>query len=201
MSEQHIRTIKLPEFRITGNMSLEETLKKRKTVRDYEDRPISIEQVSQILWAAHGVTHGKYYTIPSAGALFPLEIYIVAEKVDGLETGLYHYKPVGHEIELIRKGSFLSQVSNVAYGQKALKNPPVVFIISAVISRTEVKYKERALRYVQIEVGHAGQNILLQAVGLGLASAPMGAFIDDQVKENLGLMGEPFYLLPVGYEK
>ena len=194
--------IELPEFKISGEISFETALKNRKSVRDFKDDPLSLEQVSQLLWAAHGVSHGStYYTVPSAGALYPLEIYIIAERIENFGPGLYHYLPIGHKIQLLRSGSFLKTVSNVAYGQRALSNCPVVFIISGVISRSEKKYRERARRYVQIEVGHAGQNILLQAVALGLGSVPMGAFIDEQLKEKLSIEGEPFYLLPVGYPK
>ena len=196
------KIINLPEFKTVGEVSLESALKNRKSVRDFKDDALSLEQVSQILWAAHGVSHGdNYYTVPSAGALFPLEIYLIAEKVEDLAQGLYHYLPIGHKVEMINSGSFLKTVSNVAYGQRALSHCPAIFIISGVVARSEKKYRERALRYVQFEVGHAGQNILLQAAALGLASVPMGAFIDDQVKERLGMEGEPFYLLPVGYEK
>lgn len=191
--------IKLPQPDTRGKISLEEALAKRRSVRHYTDEMLTLQQISQLLWAAGGITREKLYrTYPSAGALYPLEIYVAAEKVEGLEPGSYHYIPKGHKLKLEQEGSHLKALSEAAYWQEAIADCAACFIIAAVISRTAKKYGDRAELYIHIEVGHAAQNLLLQATALKLGAVPMGAFHEQKVKKLLGLKGEPFYIIPVG---
>lgn len=192
-------TISLPSPVVKGKVSLEESLEMRRSIRDYSADSLTLEQLSQLLWAAQGLTKDDFYrTAPSAGALYPLEVYAAVERVKGLEPGLYNYIPKGHKMKLERRGKLLGAVADAALGQSAIRDCAVCFIITGVISRTSKKYGERAEQYVLIEVGHAGQNLLLQAAALGLGAVPMGAFYEDKLLKALGLKGEPYYLIPVG---
>ena len=195
-------TIKLPPPNLKGELSLEETLKERRSVRSYLDEPLELEWVSQMLWAAQGITLESrgFRTAPSAGATFPLELYLVAGKVTGLQPGLYRYVPDGHLLERTGTEDLRSELAEAALGQAQVRNAPAVFIIAADYDRTAGRYGQRAERYVHMEVGHAGQNICLQAITFGLGSVIVGAFYDDQVKSVLGLPAneDPLYIIPVG---
>ena len=198
-AEMKGNVIKLPAPSLKGDISLEEALAGRRSLREYSGDSLSLEEISQLLWAGQGITKDNLYrTAPSAGALYPLEVYLIAEKVEGLKPGLYHYIPKGHKVKLLKKGKLLKTLAEAALGQRAIHNCSAAFIITGVIERTSKKYEERAEMYVHIEVGHAGQNILLQAEALGLGAVPMGAFYEERVKAKLGLEGEPFYIIPVG---
>jgi len=185
----------LPPPRTEGSLSLEEALKQRRSVRTYADRPLTLEEVGQLLWAAQGVNRPEgYRTAPSAGALYPLEVYLADAE------GVWHYRPQGHELELWRPGDRRPALCPAALSQDAVCHAPAVFVITAVFARTAGKYGERAPRYVWLEAGHAAQNLLLQAVALGLGAVPIGAFYDDKVQAALQLPAdhEPLYLVPVG---
>jgi len=176
-------------------MPLEEALLKRHSVRSYEDSPLSLEDVAQLLWAAQGVTRtwgGR--TAPSAGALYPLEIYAATA------NGVYRYLPDGHRGEVTTEQDVRDALWDAGLQQDSLRQAPVIFVIAAVYDRTASKYGERAERYVKLEAGHAAQNLLLQAVSLGLGAVPIGAFHDDEVARVLHLPAEeePLYLIPVG---
>ena len=187
---------RLPEPTRKGKVSLEEVLAKRRSVRRFEDRRLSQEQIAQLCWAAQGITEPKrgLRTCPSAGALYPLEIYVVTG------DGAYHYLPHKHAMEEHLAGDLRRKLQRAALGQPWVGQAPATVVIAAAIGRTERKYGRRAERYVHIEVGHAGQNILLQAQALGLGAVPVGAFRDAEVSKTLSL-GEglaPVYLIPVG---
>jgi len=158
--------------------------------------PLSVEQLSQLCWAIQGITHpAGYRTAPSAGALYPLEVYVL------LPQGVYHYEPQAHTLTRWQEGDLRPALHAVALRQDAIVQAPAVFVITAVYERTEAKYgKQRSPRYVHLEAGHAAQNFLLQAVALGLGSVPIGAFYDQGVQEALNLPADhqPLYLLPVG---
>lgn len=191
--------IRLPPPATKSEISVEEALFKRRSVREYKDEALTLEEVSQLLWAAQGITSrwgGR--TAPSGGALYPLEIYLVAGKVKGLEPGVYRYRPHGHLLTNIVQGDKRFALFNASFWQSPIKNASISLIICAEYQRTTRKYGERGRRYVHIEVGHVGQNIYLQAESLGLSTVAIGAFSDEAVKKVLGVKEEPLYIMPVG---
>ena len=187
--------MRLPIPRKKGDASLEESLEKRRSERRFTPKELTWQQISQLLWAGQGISGRTYRTTPSAGALYPLEIYLI------IKDGVYHYKPEEHELELTLKSDVRRQLSQAALNQGFIEEAPVNIVIAAVYQRTERGYGKRAARYVHIEVGHAAQNIHLQAVALGLGSVPVGAFYDEQVQKTLSLPQnvQPLYIIPVGY--
>lgn len=193
--------IKLPAPRYDSNTSIEKALLERRSVRDYKDKPLTLTEVAQILWAAQGITDPRgFRTAPSAGALHPLELYVVAGNVNGVPDGIYRYRPHVHELTRLSQGDKRSELCNAALGQSPVKNAAAVIVLCAVYERTTRKYGQRGIRYVHIEVGHAVQNIYLQVVSLNLGAVVMGAFHDDQVKRIMGLpeREQPLCIMPVG---
>lgn len=191
----------LPAAADAGAPSVERALLERRSVRQYQDAPISLAELGQLLWAAQGVTHGSgLRTAPSAGALYPLEVYVAVGNVDGVAAGVYHYNPQQHELARIEPGDRREALSQAALGQDAVRDAAAVIVLAAVYERTTGKYGERGVRYVHIEVGAAAQNVALQAVALGLGTVYVGAFHDDQVAGVLSLRDEevPLCLLPIG---
>ena len=196
--------IALPSARHEG-LSVETALRKRRSVRSYSGEPMTLTQLGQLLFAAQGITgrmHGEpLRTAPSAGALYPFEVYVVANNVEDLEQGIYHYAVREHELELVKAGDFRGDITRAALQQDMLGHADASFVLAAVVDRTRHKYGERGFRYVYMEAGHISQNIFLQAVSLGLGSVAVGAFLDNQVSELIGLDGEkevPIYLHAVG---
>jgi len=193
----------LPQPSLDSKTSVEEALQNRRSVRSYKDEPITIKELSQLLWAAQGKTSdwgGR--TAPSAGAKYPLEIFAVVGKVKGLEPGIYRYDPKDHSVNRTKRGDQRKSLSKAAIGQPSIKNAPVDLVITGVYTRAEEKYGERAKRYVHIEAGHACQNIYLQAETLNLGTVIIGAFRDDEVGVLLRLRGEtPLAIMPVGKKK
>jgi len=176
-------------------MSVEEALNRRKSVREYSGEALTETETAQLLWAAQGITHGeRLRTAPSAGALYPFEVYVATA------DGFSHYDPASHVIELLSSEDLRHEIYLAGLSQDALVDPPAVFVISGVVERTAEKYGDRAERFVFMEAGHAAQNILLQAVALGLGAVPVGAFNDAQLRSALGLASDeaPVYLIPVG---
>lgn len=194
--------LSLPAPRYSSGVSVEETLLKRRSVREYRREALSIEQVSQLLWAAQGITEPRwgFRTAPSAGATYPLEVYLVVKKggVKGLEPGVYHYFPRSHELELIRRGDYSRELMAACLDQEWVGAAAVNIVLTAVFERTTRHYGERGVRYVYMEVGHVGENIYLQCVSLGLGCVVVGAFYDEDVKEILGVDEAPMYVIPVG---
>jgi SagB-type dehydrogenase family enzyme len=191
----------LPPASTRGESSLETALDRRESVRSFAEEPLPLKQVAQLLWAAQGVTHAeRYRTAPSAGALYPLEVYLVAGEVEGLPAGTYRYVPASHDLVHVAKGDRRAALAEAALGQTWVGEAPAVLVIAAVFERTRSKYGERAARYVPIEAGAAGQNVLLQATDLGLGSVMVGAFRDEKVSGVVGLREreKPLLLIPVG---
>jgi SagB-type dehydrogenase family enzyme len=192
------KEILLPAPSLALNMSLEAAMHERRSIRSFSDTSLTIEQLSQILWAAQGITgtlHGHTLrTAPSAGALYPLELYVI------LGQGIYHYFPHPHKLVRIKTGDARKKLSDAALSQSAISDAPCSIVITAIYERTTVKYAERGIRYVHIEVGHAAQNILLETVSLGLGAVPIGAFYDERVKSAIGCSDEevPLYIIPIG---
>lgn len=190
--------INLPKAVLKGDISLEEAISRRRSVRGYVDRDLTLEQISQLLWAAQGITSATgLRSAPSAGALYPLEIYAA------FKDGLYRYRPQGHRLLPVVKKDIRGELADAAWGQAFVKEAPLDIIICAVYGRAASKYEDRGIRYTDIEVGHAAQNIHLQAVALGLDSVPVGAFSGQKVASILGLKSDetPVYIIPVGYKK
>jgi SagB-type dehydrogenase family enzyme len=191
--------IKLPHPALEGPISLEEAMQNRRSIRSFTDETLSEVEISQLLWAAQGLSDPRgYRTAPSAGALYPLELYVV------MEDGVYHYDVKQHALELSLKGDLRREVYAAGLRQEALLEAPVTIVIAAVYERIAVKYgRDRGPRYVHMEVGHAAQNVLLQAVTLGLGSVPIGAFEDARLQSILDLPPDhqPLYLIPVGHPR
>lgn len=191
--------ITLPGPDTKGKIYLEEAIAKRRSIRSFSDKELSLEQISQLLWAAQGITAKKgdfsYRAAPSAGALYPMEVYLVKK------DGLYRYLPERHALEALNKKDLRQNLASSAFGQACISQAPVSIVICAVYSRITVKYRDRGIRYAHIEAGHIAQNIHLEAVALGLGSVPVGAFNDDDTKRvlTLPINNEPLYIIPVGF--
>jgi SagB-type dehydrogenase family enzyme len=187
--------------RLDGPVAVEEALARRRSVREYTEEGLSLAEVGQLLWAAQGVSGEKgRRTAPSAGALYPLETYLVAGAVTGLAPGVYRYEPRHHRLRLHRPGDVRAALADSALEQEWVAEAPALLLLGAVYARTASKYGARAPRYVHIEVGHAAQNVYLQAVGLGLGTVVVGAFHDARLAEVVALPPdvEPVAILPVG---
>ena len=186
----------LPPPRSRGPVRLEEALAARRSVREFVDEPLTERQLSQLLWAVQGITgEGGLRSAPSAGALYPLEVYVA------MASGVYHYEPEQHAVTIMRTADLRPAMCAASLRQDAVRQSPAVFVIAAVYARMAKKYGEAwSRRYVDMEIGHAAQNLLLQAVALGLGGVPIGAFHEDRMRRLLGLPAgeEPLYLLPVG---
>ncbi len=193
--------VELPAPPAESAVSVEEALRKRRSERDYADKPLSLSDVSRLLWAAQGVTSsdGKR-TAPSAGALYPLEVYLVVGEVDGLGGGVYRYDPRRHTLAMTVSGDRRGKLAKAALGQSFVAEAAVDVVIAGVYERATGKYGRRGVRYVHMEAGHASQNIYLQAVSLGFGTVAVGAFDDGDVKKILELPKdeEPLYIMPVG---
>jgi SagB-type dehydrogenase family enzyme len=201
MNEQEdASTVALPEARRDGELSVEAALDARHSLREYSRQSVSLAELGQLLWAAQGITRGGRRAAPSAGALYPLEVYALAGDVEGLATGLYRYRPGGHELVKSVGDDLRSSLVSAALDQDWFESAPAVLVITAVVARTSVKYGERAARYVHMEVGAAAENVYLQAAALGLGTTYVGAFNDRQVARVLRLPdGEaPLAILPIG---
>jgi len=180
-------------------MSLEAVLAVRRSVRTFGPRPLTLAELSAVLWAAQGVTSPEgFRTAPSAGALYPLEILTVIGSGQPLPAGIYQYKPASHAVARIKEGDVREELQHAALGQGPVAHAPVVIAISGVVSRTAAKYGDRAQRYVWMEAGHAAQNLLLEANALSLAAVPIGAFDDEPVKKTLAIDADPIYLIALG---
>ncbi len=207
-------TVPLPAPILTGPCSVESALAARKSIRAFKNEPMGLATLSQLLWAAQGVTRvedapqgwnwgpwpGGKRTAPSAGAMYPVELYAVAGKVDGLRPGIYKYNAQKHELLTICPGDRRSQMSTRGPGQKWIEDAPCLFVVSGIQGRLEPRFGDRSTRYLHFEVGHTVENICLQAVALGLGTTVVGSFVDDTVKKIVGIPeGEqPLAIVPVG---
>ncbi len=192
----------LPVPAKSGGMSLTQALYERRSVRSYGSEPLTLQEIAQLLWAAQGISEPEqgFRTVPSAGATFPLEVDLLVTGIPELRDGIYRYRPQEHRLELRVPGDRRGQLKEVALGQSAIGNAPVVMVISAVIPRTARRYGKRAERYVHMEAGHSAQNVYLQGRALGIGTVVIGAFRDDRVAGtlNLGRSEEAIYILPLG---
>ena len=193
------KIFQLPAPDLIGSVPVEKAIAERRSVRQFTDDPLSLEIVSQMMWASQGITEdGRKRAAPSAGATYPLEIYLVANRVEGLKPGLYHYLVHQHGLEAIRIQDLGKQLGEAASGQNMIRKAAFNIVIAADYEQTTGRYGARGERYVHIEVGHVGQNIYLQAEALGLGTVAVGAFDDTKVRELLGIEEEVLYIMPVG---
>lgn len=204
--------ISLPSPQLEGTSSLEETIAGRRSVRRYHSAPLDLSQLGQILWSAQGITgSGRLRAVPSAGATYPLEVFAVVgtkgvmvrepkQPSTELQAGVYHYQVDSHSLNLHKAADLRPELARASLDQEFIIDAPVDIVLCALYHRTFGRYGRRAERYVHMEVGHAGQNIHLQAVALGLATVEVGAFHDEEVSEVLGLEEriKPLYIMPVG---
>ena len=194
--------VKLSELKVSSESRIEELIEKRRSIRKYTDRELSESVISRILWAAQGISsEDGLRTSPSAGALYPLEIHLVAGEGSGLEPGTYRYVPEEHIIVQEIAGDMREKLSKAALSQPMVKNAFVSIVISAVYPRITSKYGKRGIRYAHMEAGHAAQNVYLLGVELGVGTCAVGAFEDEEVRKVLKLPAneEPLYILPLGY--
>ena len=208
-----IDSILLPSPSFKGKVSIEEVLSRRRSVRYYEDNPLSIDDISQLLWSAYGITksidspaflRGGLKTAPSAGALYPLELYLIAWNIDQLKNGIYKYFPEDHSLKLVTNGDKRDELSTAAWDQSWLKEAAGAIVYSAIFSRTSDKYSIRGEeRYVCMDLGHSAENVYLQGMALGIGTCAIGAFNDNKLKELINMPEEekPLYIMPIGKMK
>jgi SagB-type dehydrogenase family enzyme len=200
-SQEQAEVIDLPKPQYDSDVSIEQSLLERRSIRDYSGQPLTLEEISQLLWAAQGTTDpGGFRTAPSAGGLYPLELYLVAGDVEDLAAGVYRYQPEGHQLVKTADGDKRAGLAEAALGQEWVEEGAISIVFTAVYERTTGKYGERGIRYVHMEAGHAAQNLCLQATALGLGAVTVGAFYDDQLTKLLNLPADerPLYVIPVG---
>jgi len=202
------RKVPLPRNLPSSTLSLLDAVKKRKSVRSFLPEPLSLGDLAFLLWASTGVQRTEqdyeFRTVPSAGALYPIETYVVANRVEGLEKGLYHYNIRTHSLEELKTGGFGEEMAHAALGQKMCADATVVLVWTAMFDRSKWKYAQRAYRYVYLDAGHIAQNLALSATSIGLGSCQIGAFFDDEVNQIVGVDGTEesvLYLSVVGHHR
>ena len=203
--------IDLPEPRHVGDVSLEETLQGRRSIRKYADTPLTVPEISQLLWAAYGLNkpienapeflRGGLRTAPSAGALYPLELYVVARNVSGLDPGVYWYRSETHQLVNLAAEDRWQDLSDAGFNQPHFETAAAAIVYSAVFERNTQKYGERGReRYVCMDLGHSAENVYLQAYALRIGTCAIGAFNDSALKQAIGMTREeePLYIMPLG---
>lgn len=197
------KQFELPKPETTSTLDLVTAIETRRSQRNYADTPLALTDLSQLLHLAQGITQSspELRTVPSAGALYPLELYAVVHQVEGLPPGIYHHGIQGHRLEQLKTGDLRVELFKIGLGQEFLGKANVVFIISALFQRTTWKYHERTYRYILMEAGHLGQNLYLSATALGLGACAVGAFFDNALNQLLELDGQQeaaLYIITVG---
>jgi SagB-type dehydrogenase family enzyme len=188
-----VQKTKLPSFELYKPLSLDRALRQRKSIRHFQGRGISLGQLSYLLWASTGIQRiedgYEFRTVPSAGALYPIETYVIVNDAKKLDSGVYHYSVKSHELELLKEGDFRGQISAAALGQGMCAAAAAVFVWSGVFERCKWKYSQRAYRYIYLDTGHIAENLALAAVSLNLGSCEIGALYDDNVNAIVGIDG------------
>lgn len=190
------KIIELPQPNMDGLISLEKAIAARRSRRNFLREALTIEQIGQLVWAAQGQDTGsRYRTAPSAGATYPLEVFVVTSE------GLFHYSPQKHILEVLAEKDLRSELAGAAWGQGFIEAAPLTIVFAVQFSRTTGRYGQRGIRYVYMEAGHAAQNVALQAEAMGLGSVAVGAFDDTSVSRLLSLPDylEPVYMVVVGH--
>ena len=197
----------LPSAQTDGTVSLEKTIKVRRTIRSFTSQQLTLEQFSQLLWAAYGITEDRGFkrAAASGGACYPMDLYALVgeEGIGGMDAGIYHYEPMGHSVSQILEGDLREEVARASLGQMWMATPPLSLVICAEYDRITSRYGDRGVRYAIIEAGHMGQNIFHQAEALGLGAGIVGAFQDEAVIQVMGTppSHEPLLIMPVGYKR
>lgn len=195
-------TIQLEPPRLESSISIESALQARRSLRRYDEKMPELQEVGQLLWATQGITENqkKYRTAPSAGALYPLEVYLVAGEIASLPAGIYFFNPIDHSLKLCINGDVRNSLSVAALKQPFLNFAPGAVIITAVFDRTAKRYGENGEKFVFLEAGHAAQNFCLQAEALEMGAVPVGAFDERLMVELMALPvnEKPIYILPFG---
>ncbi|KYK36773.1 MAG: hypothetical protein AYK18_01875 [Theionarchaea archaeon DG-70] len=198
--------VELPPLDTATLLPFNEILKRRKSIRQFSGTPVSMTHLSYLLWASAGIQRKErgyeFRTAPSAGALYPVETYVVINNVESLEKGVYHYSVKHHFLEQLKRGDFSREITLAALGQRMCRECAVVFVWTAVFNRSKWKYKQRAYRYIYLDAGHIGQNLGLASVGLGLGCCHIGALFDDEVNAILDVDGSEesaLYMTVVGH--
>jgi SagB-type dehydrogenase family enzyme len=200
-------SMNLPKPNFESEGSLERAIKDRRTIRSFNTDPLTLKQLSQLLWAAQGITEDRGFkrAAPSGGALYPMDLYAVVAKngVEEMQAGIYRYEPEDHAVSLLSEGDLRDELARAALGQMWLARAPLNLVVTAEYRRICGKYGERGVRYAMIEAGHAGQNIFLQAEALGLGAGIVGAFYDQDVIRVMKIprSHEPLLIVPVGYKR
>jgi SagB-type dehydrogenase family enzyme len=200
----HGQSTELPRAALKG-MVLEDAIMNRRSIRTYSPDSLGLAELSQLLFAAQGITGQRgpvgLRSAPSAGATYPIEVYVFANRVRGLASGIYHYVPEDHAIELLRTGDYGDSLSYACLGQLMPRDAAVSLVLTAVPGRTTDAYGSRGIRYIHMEAGHVSQNICLQSTSLGLGTVPVGAFDDGYLNQLLGVDGKTetaIYVNPIG---
>jgi SagB-type dehydrogenase family enzyme len=202
------RMIKLTRNFNEKTLPLLELLKRRRSIRSFSQRPMDLADLAFLLWASTGIQRKEngyeFRTVPSAGALYPIETYVVVNNVDGLEKGLYHYEIRTHALAELKTANLAEEMAHAALEQEMCAQASVVFIWAAVFRRSKWKYAERAYRYVYLDAGHIAQNLALSAISIGMGTCQIAAFYDEEINKILGVDGEEesaIYLSIAGYPK
>lgn len=197
--------IQLPNPILESDFSVEKAILKRRSVRQYNHDWINLQELSQLLWSAQGITESSrnLRAAPSAGALYPLTVYVYANRVEKLDVGFYYYCPHENELRVFKKGDYLSDIQTAGLNQRCLQNPAAVIIITGDLDIIEPRYRDRALMYTHIEVGHVGQNIHLQAIPLDIGTVVVGAMNERIIEDLLEFTGRKkvFTMMPLGKVK
>lgn len=198
--------VKLDNPDLEGGRPLWEVIRARQSIRNYRNIPLGKEILSQLLWATQGISREamgfEFRTAPSAGALYPVETYLVLNNVEGIGPGVYHFDVKNHQLDLLKGGDFRMDVAHAALDQDMAYSANVVFVWTALFERSKWKYKQRAYRYIYLDAGHIAQNLALAAVAMGLGSCQIGALYDDEVNELVDIDGDKesiLYMSAVGY--
>lgn len=198
--------VSLPRPQLDGSLPAAEAMTARRSTRSYTTQPLTTAELSQLLFLTTGISSDRWgnarRTAPSSGALYPIETYAVVHNVEGLERGVYHYAIREHELEVVRAGDFRSTVVEQGIGQEFLGECGVVLFLTQVLQRMRPKYQDRSYRYGLLEAGHIGENGYLAAAAMGLGACGVGAFMDDQINDMLGVDGveeAAVYMLAAGH--
>lgn len=201
MTQTAEKMIRLPAPVLKGGVTVEEALNRRRSIRDFAETPLSLREVGQLVWAAQGISYSpNRRTSPSAGATYPLVLYLVVNRAENLDPGVYRYHPEEHGLTSLKTGDVSDALVRACLNQRFVKSASVVLVIAAKSERTTRRYGERGVRYVHMECGHAGQNIYLQAEAMALGTVAVGAFEDARVQEVTGIPEPVLYLFPVGHK-